>query len=80
MLSTFGAFEAAKTGLSISMQQFNVTEQNIANANTDGYTRQRILTSAKEPASSSYLIAQLNNPNVGQGVKATGIQQIRSSS
>lgn len=79
MLSTFGAFEAAKSGLSVSMQQLNVTEQNIANVNTEGYTRQRILTSAKEPASAAYLIAQLSKANVGQGVESTGIQQIRSA-
>ena len=79
MLSTFGAFESARSGLSVAMQQLNVTEQNIANVNTEGYTRQRLLTSAKEPGSSAYLIAQLNKTNVGQGVTATGIQQIRSS-
>jgi flagellar hook-associated protein 1 FlgK len=79
MASTFGSFEAAKTGLSVSMQQLNLTEQNIANVNTAGYTRQRIQTSAKEPAVGSYLIAQLNKAAIGQGVEVTGIQQIRSS-
>jgi flagellar hook-associated protein 1 FlgK len=76
--STFGSFEAAKSGLSVAMQQLNVTEQNIANVNTPGYSRQRIMTSAKEPAASTYLIAQLNKALVGQGVETTGIQQIRS--
>lgn len=79
MSSTFGVFESAKSGLSVAMQQLNVTEQNIANVNTEGYTRQRILTSAKEPPSSEYLIAPLNKVAIGQGVEATGIQQIRSS-
>ncbi len=79
MSSTFGVFESAKSGLSVSMQQLNVTEQNIANVNTTGYTRQRILTSAKEPATSVYLISQLNDTLVGQGVESTGIQQIRST-
>jgi flagellar hook-associated protein 1 FlgK len=76
--STFGSFEAAKSGLSVAMQQLNVTEQNIANVNTPGYSRQRIQTSAKEPAASTYLVAQLNKALVGQGVETTGIQQIRS--
>jgi flagellar hook-associated protein 1 FlgK len=79
MASTFGIFESAKSGLSVAMQQLNVTEQNIANVNTEGYTRQRILTSAKEPPISKYLIAQLSKTAVGQGVEATGIQQIRSA-
>ncbi|NLT14818.1 MAG: flagellar hook-associated protein FlgK [Clostridiales bacterium] len=78
MASTFGLFESAKSGLSVAMQQLNVTEQNIANVNTEGYTRQRMLTSAKEPPISEYLIAQLSKTAVGQGVEATGIQQIRS--
>ncbi|NMA25750.1 MAG: flagellar hook-associated protein FlgK [Clostridiales bacterium] len=78
MASTFGLFESAKSGLSVAMQQLNVTEQNIANVNTEGYTRQRMLTSAKEPPISLYLIAQLNKTAVGQGVEAIGIQQIRS--
>ncbi|NLA86225.1 MAG: flagellar hook-associated protein FlgK [Clostridiales bacterium] len=78
MTSTFGIFESAKSGLSVAMQQLNVTEQNIANVNTAGYTRQRLLTSAKEPPISKYLIAPLSKTAVGQGVEATGIQQIRS--
>lgn len=61
------------------MQQLNVTEQNIANVNTEGYSRQRILTSAKEPATSVYLISQLTKALVGQGVEMTGVQQIRST-
>ncbi|SHH83162.1 flagellar hook-associated protein FlgK [Sporobacter termitidis DSM 10068] len=61
------------------MQQLNVTEQNISNVNTLGYTRQRVLTSAKEPTSPAYLVAQLSKAAVGQGVEATGVQQIRSA-
>lgn len=76
--STFGSFEIAKSGLSIAMQQLNVTEHNIANVNTEGYTRQRLLTSAKDPANGRYLVAQLTKTLVGQGVEALGIQQIRS--
>ncbi len=76
--STFGSFEIAKSGLSVAMQQLNVTEQNIANVNTEGYTRQRLLTSAKDPANGRYLVAQLSKTLVGQGVEALGIQQIRS--
>jgi flagellar hook-associated protein 1 FlgK len=78
MASTFGGLETAKSGLSVSMQYLNVTEQNITNVNTPGYTRQRLLTSAKEPASSEYLIAQKYNSMIGQGVEALGVQQIRS--
>jgi len=78
MASIFGSFEIAKSGLSVAMLQLNVTEQNIANANTKGYTRQRAVTSAIEPNSSNYLIAPRHAALVGQGVEVTGVTQIRS--
>ena len=78
MSTIFGSFEAAKSGLSTSLLQRNVTEQNIANANTKGYTRQRAITSAKEPNSSNYLIAPRHSALVGQGVEVTKVTQIRS--
>lgn len=76
MASTFGILETAKSGLSISMQQLKITGHNISNANTVGYTRQRIITSAKE-SDSVYLIKQLEENQVGQGVEVISIQQVR---
>ena len=78
MSTLFGSFEAAKSGLSVSLLQLNVTEQNIANANTKGYTRQRAITSAIEPNSPNYLIAPRHGSLVGQGVEVIGVTQIRS--
>lgn len=78
MSSIFGSFEAAKSGLSVALLQLNVTEQNIANANTKGYTRQRAITSSIEPTSSNYLIAPRHAALVGQGVEVTKVTQIRS--
>ena len=75
MASTFGLFESAKSGLSVAMQQLNVTEQNIANVNTQGYTRQRMLTSAKEPPISLYLIAQLNKRLSGKALKRSAFSR-----
>lgn len=79
MSSTFGGLETAKSGLSVAMANLNVTGHNIANVNTAGYTRQRLLTSAKDPAESTYLISQFYNKQIGQGVEIIEIQQIRSS-
>ncbi len=76
--STFGILESAKSGLTVAMQNINVTSHNIANANTEGYTRQRLITSARETAAASYLIAPVGSALVGQGVKVLNIQQIRS--
>jgi len=79
MASTFGILETAKSGLTASMANLNITGHNIANANTVGYTRQRVITSAKETDNSVYLIRQTPDNKVGQGVEVTGIEQIRSS-
>ncbi len=77
MSSTFGIFEAAKSGLSVAMQNLNITSHNIANANTEGYTRQRLITSAKETGASTYLIRPLSIENIGQGVEVLSAQQVR---
>lgn len=78
MASTFGIFEAAKSGLNVSMENLKVTGHNIANANTVGYTRQRLITSAKEAGNSVCLIRPTRDNMVGQGVEVIDIQQIRS--
>ena len=57
MRSTFYGLEIARKGLFISQKGLDVTGHNIANANTPGYTRQRLVTSSVEPgvASDGYL-------------------------
>lgn len=78
MASTFGILETAKSGLSVSMQNLKITGHNIANANTVGYSRQRLVTSAKDPAAADYLLRPLSSDSAGQGVEVLSIQQIRS--
>ncbi|MPM15878.1 hypothetical protein SDC9_62252 [bioreactor metagenome] len=77
MASTFGILETAKSGLSVAMQNQKITGHNIANANTVGYTRQRVITSAKE-SNAVYLIKPMEENRVGQGVEVISIQQVRS--
>jgi flagellar hook-associated protein FlgK len=79
MSSTFGALETAKSGLSVAMQNMNITGHNISNANTDGYTRQRLVTSAIDPPASSYLISQSSSTQVGRGVEVLEVEQLRSA-
>jgi flagellar hook-associated protein 1 FlgK len=45
-MSTFGGLSTAWTGLTAARAGIDVVGQNIANVNTEGYTRQRVLTSA----------------------------------
>lgn len=78
MSSTFGILQTAKSGLSVAMQNLNITGHNISNANTEGYSRQRLNTSAIDPSNGTYLISQVNTSRVGKGVEVTSVQQIRS--
>ncbi len=78
MSSTFGGLEIAKSGLSVAMANLEITGHNIANANTKGYTRQRLITAAIEPGNASYLLSQMAVGRVGRGVDIIDIQQIRS--
>jgi len=76
--STFRGLETGKSGINSAMLHLEVAGQNIANANTTGYTRQRVNSAAKVPPGSNYVVSQIYNKRVGQGVETVGIEQIRS--
>lgn len=76
MSSIFGGLEIAKTGLYISQQAMNVTANNISNANTKGYTRQRISSESLYP---SVFTRFHEGVAVGAGVRIKNVEQIRSA-
>lgn len=77
MRSTFMGLETARRGMFTQQSALHTTGHNIANANTPGYTRQRVNFAQTEP----YPAASINRPNipgqVGTGVKADAVQRIR---
>ena len=75
---SFYGFEIAKTGLNISQRAIVLTGHNIANANTVGYTRQRIVQTAIEPSNGAAKIGTLSKASIGGGVEVRVIDQIRS--
>lgn len=79
MRSTFMGLETARRGMFTQQSALYTTGNNIANANTPGYSRQRINFEQTEP----YPNAALNRPQVpgqvGTGVKAGSVQRIRES-
>lgn len=79
MRSTFWGLEISKTGLFTSQRQMDVTGHNIANADTEGYSRQRIMTSAIEPSGQLGRLATATRGQVGGGVQVDMVDQIRSS-
>jgi flagellar hook-associated protein 1 len=79
MRSTFHGLEVAKRGMFTQQSALYVTGHNIANANTPGYSRQRVNFVQTEP----YPPASMNRPQIpgqmGTGVTAGSVQRIRDS-
>ena len=79
MRSTFMGLEASKRGLFTQQSALYTTGHNISNANTEGYSRQRVNMSA----TTGYPMAGLNSPtypgHLGTGVEATSVQRVRDS-
>ncbi|MDM5315077.1 flagellar hook-associated protein FlgK [Fictibacillus sp. b24] len=77
MRSTFQGLETARRGMFTQQTALQVTGHNISNANTPGYTRQRVNFTQTEP----YPAAAMNRPNIpgqmGTGVQAGSIQRVR---
>ena len=77
MRSTFMGLEASKRGLYTQQSALYTTGHNIANANTDGYSRQRV----NMQATPGYPGVGLNAPTVpgfiGTGVEAGSVQRVR---
>ena len=76
-MSTFGGLNAAYTGLVAARTAIEVAGQNIANASTEGYTRQRVTLAAVAPLSRVGLFSSpIAGP--GHGVAVTGIARLAS--
>ena len=74
---TFYGMEIAKTGLYMSQLGMDVTAHNIANVDTPGYTRQRVITQSIDPYNALYRLKPLNTYKVGGGVELKILDQIR---
>lgn len=69
MSSIFNSLNIGYSGLSASQVGINTTSHNISNAETDGYTRQRVIQSAATPVSDF-------SGQVGNGVEVTDIKRV----
>lgn len=75
-MSTFGGLNIAYTGLNAARLALEVTGQNVANANTEGYTRQRV---TQAPLTQSALATWATQSGVGDGVSVTGVARVSDS-
>src|SRR6478752_2114448 len=73
-MSTFSGLNTAYTGLVAAKSGLDVVGQNLVNANTQGYTRQRVSTSGVAPLNATGLFTGGVRP--GQGVSVDGIQRL----
>lgn len=78
MGSTFGGLSIASSGMSAARAGLDVIGQNIVNANTAGYTRQRVSTSAL-PAPAQVGRVATNITSAGQGVVVDGVARLADS-
>lgn len=78
MRSTFYGFEIAKTGLFAAQRSIDLTGHNISNANTVGYTRQRLILSSQELISGNEKLQEVTKGYSGAGVRTDGVEQVRS--
>jgi len=69
MSSIFNTLNTGYTGLNAAQAGIDVTSNNITNAETEGYTRQRVVQSSQTPLYTS-------SGNVGTGVEVTDISRI----
>lgn len=76
MASTFSGFNIAKSGIQAALANLNITGQNMANVNTEGYTRQRLDTNAVGTSATNMRYAS-NGQGIGEGVEIKGASQIR---
>ena len=74
MASTFGGLNTAYSGLVAARTGLDVVGQNIANVNTDGYTRQRLVTTSVE--SPSRVGSATAGTAPGQGVSVDAIARL----
>jgi flagellar hook-associated protein 1 FlgK len=77
MQSTFAGIEMGKRSLNAHSQSLNTTGHNLANASTEGYSRQRVQLSATDPLYAPDLTREATPGQIGQGVSIQRIERIK---
>ncbi|MDX6376262.1 MAG: flagellar hook-associated protein 1 [Gaiellaceae bacterium] len=76
-VSTFNGINVALRGLIAQQRALDVTTHNIANASTEGYTRQEAVLEAADPISNISVWGMLFPGQLGQGVTVDSYRRIR---
>ncbi|MEC1372259.1 flagellar hook-associated protein FlgK [Bacillus velezensis] len=79
MPSTFMGLETARRALSAQQTALSTVSNNVANANTEGYTRQRVTLQSTSPYPAVSKNSDLTAGQIGTGVKAGSVERVRDS-
>lgn len=79
MAGLFDTFGIAKRGLFAQQKALDVTSHNIANANTEGYSRQRVTLQTTTPYSTPSFNSAAGPGQFGTGVEVTSVDRVRDS-
>ncbi|MBM7645038.1 flagellar hook-associated protein 1 FlgK [Scopulibacillus daqui] len=77
MVSTFGSLETGRRGLAAQQGAIHTTGNNIANANTEGYSRQRVNFSPSKAFPPAGFDQPMIRGQFGTGVDIKSVQRIR---
>ncbi len=77
MSSTFGSIELGKRSLMAHMQQISTAGHNISNADTEGYSRQRVQVKATAPLYRPDLSRAETPGQLGQGTSIESVNRLR---
>lgn len=73
----FSIFHTARTGMTTQQQGLSVTNHNIANANTPGYSRQRAEIVTNRPFSNPTMNSYIGPGQIGTGSQVAIIRRVR---
>lgn len=79
MAGLFDTFTVAKRGLNVQQGAINTTAHNISNANTEGFSRQRVVIETTRPFGGTSKFDICTVGQVGTGAEITNIMRIRDS-
>ncbi|MBU3126685.1 flagellar hook-associated protein FlgK [Clostridium tagluense] len=79
MSGLFGTFNVATRGMSAQQKALDVVSHNIANANTEGYSRQRATMETTRPFGMPSMNNEMGPGQLGTGVQISAITRIRDN-
>ncbi|MDP4176926.1 MAG: flagellar hook-associated protein FlgK [Bacillota bacterium] len=79
MAGLFSVLNVANSGMSVQQSAINVTSHNIANANTEGYSRQRATMETTQPFGMPTLNNAVEPGQIGTGAQIKAIERVRDN-